>query len=239
MNELTFTGFVEHVGQPTLTAVLPVKVRSHKNAGTALLSGTLPPQTVNLTVVIHLVVLEHGQLHLAVLVLDLLGCGVVLLLALLATTPQPENQVERGLLLDIVVGQGAPVLKLFAGKDQSLLVRGNSLLVLKQGQTINAEFVTIIIETQVGFTQQAPDYATVLRNFVTIIIKAHVRIQGHQALGRGQHLTMQPYLNFGLHILDGVAGLHLQGDGLPRQRFDEDLHGDALLCTTVCRKLRE
>ena len=30
-------------------------------------------------------------------------------------------------------------------------------------------------------------------------------------------------LDLGLHVVDGVAGLHLQRDGLPRQRLDEDL----------------
>ena len=38
--------------------------------------------------------------------------------------------MEGGLLLDVVVGQRAPVLKLFAGEDESLLIRGNALLVL-------------------------------------------------------------------------------------------------------------
>jgi hypothetical protein len=34
--------------------------------------------------------------------------------------------VECGLLLDVVVGQGAAVLQLLAGKDQALLVRGDA-----------------------------------------------------------------------------------------------------------------
>ena len=32
------------------------------------------------------------------------------------------------------------------------------------------------------------------------------------------------YLDLGLDILDGVAGLHLQGDGLARQGLHEYLH---------------
>jgi hypothetical protein len=32
------------------------------------------------------------------------------------------------------------------------------------------------------------------------------------------------YLDLGLDVFDGVGGLHLQGDGLPGQGFDEDLH---------------
>ena len=38
--------------------------------------------------------------------------------------------MEGGLLLDVVVGEGAAVLELLAGEDQALLVRGDALLVL-------------------------------------------------------------------------------------------------------------
>ncbi|KAF7077747.1 hypothetical protein CFC21_082267 [Triticum aestivum] len=51
---------------------------------------------------------------------------------LLATT-QAENQVEGRLLLDVVVCQSAAILKLLAGKDEALLVRGDALLVLDLG----------------------------------------------------------------------------------------------------------
>ena len=56
------------------------------------------------------------------LVLGLLGGGVVLLLALLGATTEPQHQMEGGLLLDVVVGQGATIFQLLAGKDQTLLV---------------------------------------------------------------------------------------------------------------------
>ena len=48
--------------------------------------------------------------------------GVGLLLALLTTTTQTEDKVEGGLLLDVVVAEGAAILKLLASKDQALLV---------------------------------------------------------------------------------------------------------------------
>jgi len=38
--------------------------------------------------------------------------------------------VEGGLLLDVVVGQGATIFELFASEDQTLLVGWNALLVL-------------------------------------------------------------------------------------------------------------
>ena len=63
----------------------------HEDPGPALLGRTLASQTVDLPVVVHLVVLQHGQLDLLVLVLDLLGCGVILLLPLLGTSPQPKE----------------------------------------------------------------------------------------------------------------------------------------------------
>ena len=69
--------------------------------------------------------------------------------------------MESGLLLDIIVGEGAAVLKLLAGEDQALLVRGNSFLVL----------------------------------------------------------------DLAFDIIDRVRGLHLEGDGLPREGLDKNLHG--------------
>uniref|UniRef100_A0A7S3Y0M9 Uncharacterized protein n=1 Tax=Heterosigma akashiwo TaxID=2829 RepID=A0A7S3Y0M9_HETAK len=43
-------------------------------------------------------------------------------------TTQAQYQVQGGLLLDVVVRQGAPILQLLASKDQALLVRRNALL---------------------------------------------------------------------------------------------------------------
>lgn len=61
--------------------------------------------------------------------LDLLGGGVDLLLALLTTTTQAQHEVQGRLLLDVVVRKSAAVLQLLTSEDQTLLVRGDSLLV--------------------------------------------------------------------------------------------------------------
>jgi hypothetical protein len=63
-------------------------------------------------------------------VLDLLGGRVHLLLALLGSTTEAEDQVESRLLLDVVVRKSAAILELLAGEDQTLLVRRNAFLVL-------------------------------------------------------------------------------------------------------------
>ena len=54
----------------------------------------------------------------------------------LHASTQPQHQVERGLLLDVIVCESAAVLELLAGKDQALLVWGDALLVLDLGLDI-------------------------------------------------------------------------------------------------------
>ena len=51
----------------------------------------------------------------------------------LLATAQPQHQVQRALLLDVVVGESAAVLQLLAGEDEALLVWGDALLVLDLG----------------------------------------------------------------------------------------------------------
>ena len=92
MRSLLVLRLVEDIGKTTLSAVLTVVVGGHEDARSALLGRALSPQTVDLPVVVDLVVLQHGQLHLPVLVLDLLGGGVVLLLPLLGASPQPDTK---------------------------------------------------------------------------------------------------------------------------------------------------
>jgi hypothetical protein len=124
---------VEDVGQVAATAVLAVLHGSHEDTSAASVAGALASKSLDLAIRVDLVVLEDGQLGLLALVLDLLGGGVDLLLALLTTTTEAEDQVESGLLLDVVVAQGAAILELLTSKDKSLLVRGNALLVLDLG----------------------------------------------------------------------------------------------------------
>ena len=57
--------------------------------------------------------------------------GVVLLDLVIHPATEPQDEVESALLLDVVVGEGPPVLQLLASEDEPLLVRGNSLLVLR------------------------------------------------------------------------------------------------------------
>jgi hypothetical protein len=77
---------IEDVSEMAATAILTVVHGGHEDTRTACLRRTLPPQALDLPVSVNLVVLEHRQLGLLALVLDLLWGGVDLLLPLLATT---------------------------------------------------------------------------------------------------------------------------------------------------------
>merc|ERR1719222_146093 len=48
----------------------------------------------------------------------------------LVATSQSQNKMEGRLLLDVVVRQGSTILQLFTSKDQSLLIWGNTFLIL-------------------------------------------------------------------------------------------------------------
>jgi len=125
---LALLAVLEHDAVTALAAVVAVVVHGHEDSSTAAL--TLLSEASDGVVLADGVVPEDGELHLLVNVLYALGGGVLLLLALLATTAKAEHQVERGLLLDVVVSQGAAILELLAGEDEALLIRGDALLVL-------------------------------------------------------------------------------------------------------------
>jgi hypothetical protein len=140
-------GLVKDVGEVALATVLAVVHGSHEDTSTALifiskgptsikthnethgLLRAFPPQALDLAIAIDLVVLEDSELGLLPLVLDLLGCSVDLLLALLAATAEAEDEVQGRLLLDVVVGESTAVLELLAGEDQALLIWWDTLLV--------------------------------------------------------------------------------------------------------------
>jgi len=50
-----------------------------------------------------------------------------------AAAAQTKNEVKGGLLLNVVVTQRTTIFKLLASKDETLLIRGDSFLVLNLG----------------------------------------------------------------------------------------------------------
>jgi hypothetical protein len=62
--------------------------------------------------------------------------GRTLLFTLLSTTTETENQVQSGFLLNVVISQSTSIFQLLSSENQTLLVRGNSFLVLNLGLDI-------------------------------------------------------------------------------------------------------
>merc|ERR1719277_1272972 len=82
-----------------LAAIIAVRVHRHEHAGAAQFVGALTPQPCDFIVGINFIELQYSELHLLALVLDLLGLGVCLLLALLSSAFKLERQ-EDGRLVD-------------------------------------------------------------------------------------------------------------------------------------------
>jgi hypothetical protein len=106
----------------------------HKAANTG--HGRVLPKASDLTITFHSVVLQALQRNSLVGTLDLFGLGVDLLLTLLTSSAKTKDQVECGLLLDIVIAQGTTIFQLLSSKDETLLIRRNSFLVLDLGLDI-------------------------------------------------------------------------------------------------------
>uniref|UniRef100_J3MGX3 Uncharacterized protein n=1 Tax=Oryza brachyantha TaxID=4533 RepID=J3MGX3_ORYBR len=112
--------------------------------------------------------------------------------------------MEGGLLLDVVIRKGPPILKLLAGKDQTLLVRGNTLLVLDLGLHV--------VDRVRGLNLQVSQCAAILELLAG---------KDETLLVRGDTLLV---LDLGLHVVNRVRGLDLKCDGLASKGLDEDLH---------------
>ena len=90
-------------------------------------------QTHNLSSILHTVVLERLKRNRLTGTLHLLGLGVHLLLSLLSSSTKPQDEVKGRLFLDVVVGKGAAIFQLLSGEDETLLIGGDSFLILNLG----------------------------------------------------------------------------------------------------------
>jgi len=127
-HSLSALHIVIHVSDTTLSTVVPVLVLGHEGSDSG--NGGVLAEALDLSGLVDAVVFKglHGDG--LVNALHLLGLGVGLLLPLLSSAPQPQHEVKGALLLDIVVAKCPSILELLSGEDKTLLIRGDSLLVL-------------------------------------------------------------------------------------------------------------
>merc|ERR1711962_1059246 len=147
----------------------------------------------------------------------------------LHTSSQPENQMERRLFLNVVIGECPAVLELLAGEDQPLLVRGDSLLVLNLNLDVLNAVASLDLKGD-GLPCQGlnkdlhassqPQDQMESGLLLDIVIRQRPAVlkllasEDKPLLVRGDSLLV---LNFSLAVLNAVASLDLQGDGLPGQ----------------------
>merc|ERR1711945_17972 len=144
--------------------------------------------------------------------------------------------MQSGLLLDVVVRKGATILKLFAGKDQSLLIWGNALFILNLGFDIFNGVRGLNLQcncfTSQGFdknlhTSSQTEYQMQSGLLLDVVVREGAAIFKLFA-GKDQPLLVWGnaflVLDLSLDIFNGVRWLNLKGDGLASQGLDKNLH---------------
>lgn len=152
------------------------------------------------------------------------------------TSAQAQHQMQSGLLLDVVISQSAAVIQLLSSEDQTLLVRGNALLVLHLllhlvNGVRRLDFQSNRLAGQ-GLDEDlhasAQAQHQVQRGFLLDVVVGQSTTIIQLLSGKDQALLVRGNTLLVLHLLlnlvDSIGGLHLQGDSLAGQSLNEDLH---------------
>jgi len=154
----------------------------------------------------------------------------------LHSTSESQDEMESGLLLDVVVGESSSILELLSSEDESLLIWRDTFLVLDLGLDILNGVCWLDIKGD-GLTSEGLD-----EDLHTTSESEHEMEGGlllDVVVGEGsavlELLSSEDeslliwrdtflILDLGLDILDGVSWLNVQSDGLSGKGLDEDLH---------------
>merc|ERR1712223_1761414 len=144
--------------------------------------------------------------------------------------------MQSGLLLDVVVREGATILKLFAGKDQPLLVWGNAFLILNFGLDIlnGVRWFNLKGDGLAGqgldknlHTSTKTEHQMQSGLLLDVVVREGAAILKLFA-GKDQPLLVWVnaflVLDLILDIFNGVRWFNLKGDGLASQGLDKNLH---------------
>ena len=166
----------------------------------------------------------------------------------LHTATETEHKVKGGFLLDVVVAESAAVFQLLAGEDESLLVWWDAFLVL--------DFCLDVLDGVAGFDFEGDGLSgecldedlhtatetehKVKGGFLLDVVVAESAAVFELFAGENESLLVWwdafLVLDLGLDVLDGVAGLDLEGDGFAGECLHEDLHAESFLEKSFGRK---
>merc|ERR1712096_178126 len=154
----------------------------------------------------------------------------------LHSTSKSEDEMEGGLLLDVVVAEGSAVLELLSGEDESLLIWGNSFLVLDLGLDVLNSVCWLDIEGD-GLSSESldEDLHTSSESEDQVESRFLLDVVVGQSSAILQLLSSEDesllvwwdtflVLDLSLVILDGVSWLDIKGDSLSGEGLNEDLH---------------
>ena len=154
----------------------------------------------------------------------------------LHATTETKNKMKSGLFLDVVVTQSAPILKLFASKDQTLLVRRDSFLVLNltlnvvdsvRGLDVQSDGLAGKCLHKDLYTTTQTKNQVKRRLFLDIVIGESAAIL-ELLSSKDETLLVRrnPFLvlNLTLNVVDSIRGLDLKSDGLAGKCLYKDLH---------------
>ena len=144
--------------------------------------------------------------------------------------------MESRLLLDVIVRKSSAILELLAGKDKSLLIGGDALLVLDlsldifdgvrrlnvQGDGLSSQSLDEDLHTTTKSEDQVK--SGLLLNIVVRKGSAVLELLSSEdeslLIGRDTFLV----LDLSLDVFNSVRGLDIKGDGLSGKGLNEDLH---------------
>jgi len=154
----------------------------------------------------------------------------------LHTTSKSEYEMESRFFLDVVVGEGSAVFKLFSCEDESLLIWRNTFFVLDLGFDILNGISWLDIEgdslTSEGLDE---DLHTTSKSqdemesgfLLDVVVRESSSIFKLLSCEDESLLIWRDtffVLDLGLDVFDGICWLNIKSDGLTGEGFDEDLH---------------
>jgi len=154
----------------------------------------------------------------------------------LHTTAKSEDEMESGLLLDVVVRESSSVFELLSGEDETLLIGRDALLILDLSLDVVDGVRRLDLEgdrlTGEGLDEDLHATSKTEHQMESRLLLDVVVAEGAAVLellasedetlliGRDALLV----LDLSLDVVDGVRRLDLESDGLTRKGLDENLH---------------
>jgi len=147
--------------------------------------------------------------------------------------------MESTFLLYVVIWQSSSIFQLFTSKNQPLLIRWNTFLVLYFSFHILYRIRGLYFKGNSFPSQRLHKYlhtTTQTKNQMESTFLLYVVIWQSSSIFQLLASKNQPLLirwdtllvlDFSLHVLDRIRRLHLEGDGFTSERFHEYLHSSS------------